>query len=121
MTEPQLEPEKLDPEIRPIIIELNKLGYKTLFSCAGGHKEVPVWEQDRRGYITVVGKHRIKTLCKKLGLKRIKEDSSLRLGLKGCTTLTFTGLGGLSYHFNLSGFQWNREWIHRPPRIEEIS
>lgn len=106
----------LDPNIRDIVISLNSLGHKTDFSCAGAHKEIPKWEQDPRGYISLPGRHRIKTLCGLLGLKRIKVKYP---NFHGSTIVTFTGLGGPSYDWNLSGRPWDRSWINKNPTERE--
>lgn len=112
-----LDTSTLDPNIKDVVVTLNSLGYVTTYSCAGSHKEIPKWEKDPRGYISIVGKHRVKTLCKKLGLKRVKVTYWY---IGSATIIEFTGLGGPSYAWNLSGAEWNKDWINRKPTGTEI-
>lgn len=68
-------PLSIDPELRPVVIALNRKGYKTLFSCAGH----PGWLEQKgallfRKRFTPEDKIAIMDIMKKYGLKNVVED-----------------------------------------------
>lgn len=96
---------EIDPEIRELIIDLNKRGYTTVSSCAG-HLGSPLYENgppsEGNGYVLIKGRipndpwermnflEKIIPLFKKHGCKVTDKDNSIR---KGEFSISFKPLG----------------------------
>jgi len=87
----------IDPEIRDAVLALNRLGYKTVSSCAG-HSESP--EEEPVGDILFARRYphrKLRELLKDFGLDVISvEDISNPWYPRPRTRVTFQPLGGVS-------------------------
>ncbi|MFA5745650.1 MAG: hypothetical protein WC932_02195 [archaeon] len=88
----------IDPEIKSLVLELNKKGYKTEQSCAG---------HGYRGYISFLSKNRTPpyryltkeeatraiSIARKHGCERVEFPPSLNAGGKVFATMSFSSMG----------------------------
>jgi len=88
---------KVDPRLRPTIIKLNEMGYKTDYSCSG-HKGKD--GKVSNGYVSILGRHNVdevKRVARKVGLSRPNVVVRRKKGKPTQRTIIgFQGLGGYS-------------------------
>jgi len=88
---------KVDPRLRPAINKLNKLGYKTDYSCSG-HKGKD--GKVKKGYVSILGRHNVdevKKVAREVGLSGTNVMVRRKQGYPCQRTIVeFKGLGGYS-------------------------